>query len=227
MDNFIKGKLKSGRVYFEFFPLHKNDMVINLGCGQGAQAVIYEGQFKKMVGVDINCEKLKNDSVKVKNYTTICANVEKIPLKEEFDKAIAVDIIEHVQSPLEFCHEIHRLLKKDNEVLITFPAMYDYYRDFISWVGRVFFGRKKKKVGGWNPDAHNQRMPLKRWINMVESCGFELKKSRATTLFPPLHLFGIPRFWFSNNLIHKIDSFFCRLPIIKNFGQGLVCIFKK
>lgn len=226
MDDFIKGKLKSGRVYPEFFPFHKEDCVINLGCGLGAQAIIYAGQFKKMVGIDINPEKLQTHGIR--NYITICANVENVPLREEFDKAIAIDIIEHVQNPYAFCHEIHRLLKRNGEVLITFPAMYDHYRDLISWIGRVFFKRKKKERSEkWSPDAHNTRLKLKHWINMTESCGFKLVKSRASTLFPPLHLFRIPRFWFSNNLIHKVDSFFCKLSIIKNFGLSLICVFKK
>jgi ubiquinone/menaquinone biosynthesis C-methylase UbiE len=233
--DFLKGKLLSGRIYPEFFPFNANDRVINLGCGEGPQAIVYAGQYKEMIGVDINKEKLERSKeamkiYKIKNYKILCANVENASLPDNsFDKAIAIDIIEHVQSPKKFCLEINRLLKEKGELLITFPAMYDRYRDFSSTLGRLILRRKKKKITSikWNPDAHNQRYSLNKWIDIVEDCGFKLYKSRATTLFPPLHLYGIPRFWFSNNLIHKIDSFFCKIPILKNFGQTLVCIFKK
>lgn len=232
---FLKGKILSGRVYPEFFPFKPKDSVINLGCGEGAQAIVYAGQYRKMVGVDINEERLKKSEeamkiFKVQGYSTLCANVENIPLSDNsFDKAIAVDIIEHVQSPTRFCLEVNRLLKENSEMLITFPAMHDKFTNFISSVGRFLLRRKKKEAfsAEWNPDAHNQKHPLCQWIRIVENCGFKLHKSRASTLFPPLHLYGIPRFWYANNIIHRIDSFFCKLPVVQNWGQALVCIFIK
>lgn len=232
--DFLKGKLLSSRIYPEFFSFKTDDRVVNIGCGQGPQAIIYSGKYKEMVGIDINEKKLEKSKKAmiiygVKNYTTLCANVEAIPLpNNSFDKAIAIDIIEHVQNPNKLCLEISRLLKESGELLITFPAMHDKFLDFISMVGRFILRRNKKAPSAeWNPDAHNQAYPLKEWIAIVESCGFKFYKSRASTLFPPLHYYGVPRFWYSNNIIHKIDSFFCKMPVLKNYGQALVCIFIK
>ncbi|MCX6796327.1 MAG: methyltransferase domain-containing protein [Candidatus Falkowbacteria bacterium] len=166
----------------------------------------------------------------VKNYSTICANVELIPLAGKgFDKALAIDIIEHVLNPEKFCCEAHRLLKNNGELLITFPAMHDRYIKLFSLIGRYILDRKKKEVvvSGWNPDDHNHNYSLPKWISLVSSCGFKFKKSRATTMFPPLHLYGVPRFWFANDIVYKFDSFFCRMPLIKSFGQSLVCVFYK
>jgi hypothetical protein len=80
---------------------------------------------------------------------------------------------------------------------------------------------------GWDPDAHQYDYKLKDWLKLLKENGFSLVDYRATTMFPPLHYLGIPRFWFSNDFIHTIDSFFCRLPVFKDFGQSAVCIFKK
>ncbi len=92
--NFNKDKLLSGRVYPEFFPISKEETVLNIGCGDGVQAVIYGGNFKKMVGVDINQGRLEvaRQLAAVHgfdNFTAICANVEEIPLDERYDKIIA------------------------------------------------------------------------------------------------------------------------------------------
>ena len=230
-----KGKILSGRVYPEFFSFDKDDKVLNIGCGEGPQAIVYANQCKEMIGVDINEERMERSKkamelYDVKNYKTVYANVESIPLpSESFDKAIAVDIIEHVQNPKKLCLEARRLLKEDGELLITLPAMHDRYTDLASWINSLIFKRKKEKKNSleWNPSSHNHDYPVKKWIKIVEKCGFELKKSRASTLFPPLHLYGIPRFWFSNNTIHFIDSFFCKAPLLKNFGQALICVFRK
>ena len=231
----LKAKILSSRTYPEFFPFNSDDCVINIGCGEGPQAIVYAGQYKKMIGVDINKERLVNSMKVIKtygieNYITLCADVENIPLKDNtFDKAIAIDIIEHVKEPRRLCLEANRLLKEGGELLITFPVMYEKFRDIVSKVGHFILRRKKKEEESsvWNPDAHNHKYPVNEWIAIVESCGFKLSKSRATTLFPPLYLYGIPRFWFRSNIIYRIDSFFCKLPVIKNYGQTLLCVFKK
>ncbi len=238
--SFLKGKLLSGRVYPEFLPMEPNDRVISLGGGEGPQAIVYARKYKEMVGVAINKARLdrSEEAVKmygVQGYTTLCADVENIPLPDNsFDKAIAVDIIEHVQSPAKLCLEANRLLKEDGELLITFPAMHDKFKNFVSFlfrIGRFILRRRKVEVHTaneeWDPDAHNQEYPLREWVRILESAGFKLYKSRASTLFPPLHQYGIPRFWFSNNTIHRIDRFLCKMPILRNYGQALVCVFIK
>lgn len=241
---YLKGKLLSSRVHPEYFPFNPNDRVINLGCGVGPQAIVYSGQYKEMIGIDINKEKLKKSEEAMRvfgvhNYTTLCANVQRIPLPDSsFDKAIAIDVIEHVKNPKKLCLEINRLLKEDGELLITFPAMHDSFTGFVSkvegFISKVkdFILRRKRREtrsssNEWNPDDHNQEYPLDEWVAIVEDCGFKLCESRASTLFPPLHLYGIHRFWYSNDIIHKIDTFLCKTPFLKNYGQALVCIFKE
>jgi len=125
--------------------------------------------------------------------------------------------------------EANRILKENGEMLITFPAMHDKFTSFISSVGHFILRRKKKEASSmkWNPDAHNQKYPLCQRIRTVENCAFKLHKSRASTLFPPLYLYSIPRFWYANNIIQGIDSFFCKLSVVQNCGQALVCIFIK
>jgi len=232
---FLKGKILSGRIYPEFFPLNPNDRVINLGCGGGPQAIVYAGQYREMVGVDINEDRLKRSEEAmniygIQGYATLYANVENIPLPDKsFDKAIAISVIEHVQSPKNLALEANRLLRENGELLITLPAMYDKFTKLVTTLIHIILIRKKKAPPSteWNPDAHNQEYPLSEWISIIEGCGFKLCKSRASTLFPPLHLYGIPRFWFASNIIHKMDSFFCKIHLLRNYGQSLVCIFIK
>jgi len=233
---FLEGKLLSSRFYPGFFPLKPNDTVANLGCGQGPQAIVYLGQYKQMIGVDLNKERLKSSeeatsSYGVRNYTTICASVEEIPLRDNsFDKIIAIGIMPCIPNPTKLCLEANRLLKDNGELLISLPApMYFKFTHFVANVARFIVRRKTKQAPSteWNPDALNQRYSLDKWITIVESQGFKLYKSRASTLFPPLHLYGVPRFWFSNDIIHKIDSFFAKMPVLKNCGQDLTWVFVK
>ena len=229
----LEGKILSSRVYPDFFPLCPHERIINIGCGEGPQAIVYSGHYGMMIGVDINLGRLQNskeamDIYGVKNYETVCSNVEKIPLPDRsFDKALAIDIIEHVKDPKSMCLEANRLLRDGGQLLITFPVMYDRYRDFVSWIGRRIFGHKKEDSSAWNPDAHNHRYSIKKWTALIESCGFAFSKSRATTLFPPLYLYGIPRFWYTSNVIYAMDGFFSKMKILKSVGQTMLCVFVK
>jgi ubiquinone/menaquinone biosynthesis C-methylase UbiE len=233
---FLKGKLLSSRFYPEMFPLSAEDRVINLGCGEGPQAVVYAGRFAQMVGIDLNESRLQRSeevmsAYGVRNFIPLCASVQEVPLESGgFDKAIAIGIMPCVPDPGKLCLEVNRLLKKDGELLISFPGvMYFRFRSLASKVARYVLQRKRPQArsNGWNPDALNQRHSVNEWLAIVEGSGFKLRKSRASTLFPPLHLYGVPRFWYRNNLVHKVDSFFCRMPLLKNFGQDLTCVFVK
>lgn len=71
--NFLRGKILSGKIYPKFFPFKVTDRIVNIGCGQGPQAIIYRDQFQEMVGVDIDQERLdlSHEAMKlyqVKNY---------------------------------------------------------------------------------------------------------------------------------------------------------------
>ena len=199
---------------------------MNIGCGDGVQALVYDGDFKRMVGLDINPDSINTARTLAEYYNIsqaefIQGNVEQIKITEKFDKAIAIDIIEHVINPDKMIMEIHRLLRDQGELLITFPAMHDKWENLFRFIGRRIFRRKgKTKVNeNWDPDVHQHDYSIRTWRNLIEAGGFKLIVCRASTMFPPLHYLGLPKFWFSNKLIHTIDSLFCNLPVIKNYGQ--------
>ena len=223
---FKEGKLKSGIVYPEIMEIKAGETVLNVGCGDGVQAIIYP--VHRMVGVDIDPEQIKLANQVAKYYglnlETIECNVEAIPLTEKFDKVIAIDIIEHVIHPDKVLSEIKRLMKPDAELLITFPAMHDKWENLFRFIGRNILRRKGKTVykEGFDPREHQYNYSVKKWFGILNEAGLKIKEYRATTLFPPLHYLGFPRFWFSNKLIHSIDRFLCK--IFKRWGQAVVCV---
>jgi len=231
---FKSGKLQSGIVYSEFFPLAASDVVLNIGCGDGVQAVIYRGSFKRMVGVDVNGERLETAVALcaergIQGFEPLKADVENIPLTEQFDKVIAIDIAEHLLHPEQMAKEMFRLLKPGGRSLVTFPALHDRWVALFRFVGRTILCRKGKteKHAEWHPDDHQHEMSVRKWTALIESSGLRCVASRATTMFPPLHLVGIPRFWFNNRFVHAVDRSICMIPGIKNLGQTVMCIFEK
>lgn len=86
---------------------------------------------------------------------------------------------------------------------------------------------KLKSVEHYNPDSHKHHFTVKKWMEIIESVGFEFLKKRSTTLFPPLHTIGIKKFWYTNNTIYKVDSALSSVPLLKQFGQSMLCLLQR
>lgn len=226
------GKVISSVVYPEFFPLCPTDHVVNLGCGLGPQAMVYKGNFARMVGVDLHEERLAASRVllaehHVQHYETICAPVEATGLPDtSFDKAIAIDIIEHLEHPRPLLMEAYRLLRPGGEMLVSVPAMHDCYTHGVKWLARML-GKKTQELPHGHPDAHNTSLSVRGWMNLVRSTPFQIVRTRATTLWPPLHLYGLSRFWFTNPVIHALDRMLCHFPGLKHLGQAYLMVLCK
>lgn len=228
----FQGKVISSRVYPECFPLTSADRVVNLGCGVGPQAVVYKGSYKSMIGVDLNADRLEQSKVLlaehgVENYLTLAAPVEATGLESEsFDAALAIDIIEHLPEPQKLVEEAKRLLRPGGQLLVSVPAMHDVYVHSVKALGRLL-GKKTHSLPAGHLDAHNAEMSVGKWRKVVENAGLKIVKTRASTLWPPLHLYGVPRFWFTNPLLHAIDRWLCNVPILKRCGQAYLIVAEK
>ncbi|MDQ7815043.1 MAG: class I SAM-dependent methyltransferase [Patescibacteria group bacterium] len=228
----LEGKVLSSRVYPEFFSLRGDERILNVGCGEGPQMAVYAGRFKSMLGVDIIPDRLagfrKLGESLQQDVETLESNVESIGSPDDsFDVVMAIDIIEHVEHPEKLLQEIQRLLKPGGRLLITFPAMHDKFVDGLSAMKSFFTRKKKSHREGWHPDDHQHEYPVGKWIGMVEQSGLKFQRSRATTMFPPLHLYGVPRFWFSFGPLHALDRTVCSIPGVMKLGQTVMSEFVK
>lgn len=141
-DAALRPKLTSGRVYPAFFPMDPDDVVLNLGCGLGPQALTYKGRFSLMVGVDIDHDKLAfakraADHYRLALHPCRC-DVETLPFPgETFDTVIAVDVIEHVLDPGRLLSEAFRVLEGSGHLLITFPCLLDDWKRLLFSVRKL------------------------------------------------------------------------------------------
>ena len=254
-DKALEQKIISGRVYSTFYDMKSGDAVLNLGCGMGPQIATFKGRFSLMIGADIVLEKLAFAENAADYYgvsfRSCCTNVEELPFKSRaFDKIIAIDTIEHVYNPNRLLDEASRVLKDDGTMLITFPCMLDRWKALFEWFQRPWRqkldslvntikgflrptpAKPESKVSPadgeqFDPDPHRQEMSPRKWKKLFEQSGFHMVKSRGTTLFPPLHVLGVRKFWYTNDLIFRVDSFLSSLVFLKNLGQSKACVLRK
>ncbi len=229
----FEGKLLSAIVYPEFFPLQSSERVVNLGCGVGPQVAIYRGQFREMVCIDLSADRIRQLEIfmaeqGMRNYTALVAPVEATGLpSSSFDRALCIDIIEHLSQPLALLQEVHRLLRPGGTALVTIPIMHDRWVHLARTLKRVFGKLSVEELPMGHPDRHNTDLSRVAWLALFRKSPLCVRRVRATTLFPPLHLAGLPRFWFTLPWVHTIDRFLCSLPLLRRLGQAWMCILEK
>lgn len=99
--------------YHKFFTDHidSTDTILDIGCGNGANAYDVASKAKEVVGIDIE-EKYIRDAKKKhakSNITYIVGDATVYPFEKKFDKVILSNVLEHIEHRVEFLKKIHPL----------------------------------------------------------------------------------------------------------------------
>ncbi|MBC7330368.1 class I SAM-dependent methyltransferase [bacterium] len=94
--------------------------VLDVGCGTGGNLTLFNGF---VVGLDVSLQALKL-AQKRKPEAILCrGEAENLPFKDDsFDLVLALDLLEHLPDDIQGLREMHRVLRKGGNVLITVPA---------------------------------------------------------------------------------------------------------
>jgi SAM-dependent methyltransferase len=104
---------------------HSDFRVLNLGAGPktGNDRCIKKGEFSEIVGADIDPVVLSNPEVD----KAVVIEHGKLPFAaDSFDLAFSDYVLEHVERPIEFLSEVHRVLKKGASYFFRTPNIYHY-----------------------------------------------------------------------------------------------------
>lgn len=131
----------------------KNDVVLDIGCGNGQNSIKAAKIAKRVVGVEISVTLLKTAQEtaslkKVKNIKFKIANLEeKIPLKDRtFDKAIFLDVLEHLRKRDQVLSEIKRILKDGGLLFVGVPNSQTSWKKFQRSAGVNSFSDPDHKI---------------------------------------------------------------------------------
>ncbi|MBZ5632294.1 MAG: methyltransferase domain-containing protein [Acidobacteriia bacterium] len=103
-----------------------NKIVIDFGCGEGADAVEMAGRgARRVIGIDI-----REDILQLARQKAVSAGVQNTCLfasstKEAADVVVSVDAFEHFADPAGILHSMNTLQQPAGEVLVSFgPTWY-------------------------------------------------------------------------------------------------------
>lgn len=119
-------------INFRDFPLEQNDLVLDVGCGEGRHVInAYLHQQVTAIGVDLHYRDLQTARTRfepfvqtepAKHFYLQQADATRLPFADHtFDKIICSEVLEHIQDYHAVLAEIKRVLKPGGLLAITVP----------------------------------------------------------------------------------------------------------
>jgi SAM-dependent methyltransferase len=105
--------------------------LIDIGCGEKPYAVMLKPYVTEHIGID------HEDTLHDKSHIDRFGTAYDIPAKNgEFDSAICVAVLEHLEEPEKALRECHRVLKQGGSAIFTVPFIWHLHeepRDFYRY----------------------------------------------------------------------------------------------
>jgi len=144
------GIRQRARIIFSMMKFNHNDTVLDAGCGIGLYAFEIYWKVAKIIGIDLNKEKIKQAKELAKRsgrkIEFIKGNLIKLKYNEKFDKIICSDVIEHIPEYKEAINSIANSLKKNGSIILTFPIYTEFNKKTYKKFGHVVPGYTEKEI---------------------------------------------------------------------------------
>lgn len=104
-----------------FFP--SGDVIIDLGCGDGAWLDGVHHRYRRAIGFDSSTRRQQQLTNPINSWEFVQSDLNlEIPLPDaSVDAARANQVIEHIENPITFMGEIHRVLRPGGVFVATTP----------------------------------------------------------------------------------------------------------
>lgn len=116
--------------YHKFFVdnINEGDVVLDIGCGNGALTFDLAKKSKKVIGIDFNKRNIEiaKEKYYVSNTEYIIGDATNHNFREKFDTVVLSNVLEHIENRIEFLNKIKKLAPK---ILIRVPMQ---NRDWIT-----------------------------------------------------------------------------------------------
>jgi ubiquinone/menaquinone biosynthesis C-methylase UbiE len=174
--------------------LQRGGSYIDVGCGNGAQTVLFAKHFGEWLGLDVEEDRLqefRNELVREnygvgKEHRIERYDGKRIPAPDNCaDFLTCIEVIEHTESDTATIAELFRVLKPGATAVITVPNKWWVFETHganlpvLPWNRVPFFSWLPKKLHSKYAKA---RIYRKNEIeNMLKSAGFKIQKSLYVT----------------------------------------------
>ena len=110
-------------------PLQNEEMICEIGCGEGGNLKPFLDQGYQITGIDINAQQIENAHAFYQNHPNrnnlklICCDIYQVDPETlpKFDVLILRDVIEHIPNQERFFNEVKNFMKPQARLFIAFP----------------------------------------------------------------------------------------------------------
>lgn len=170
--------------------------ILEVGCGEGRYTGVLAYTGNNITAIDINeaqvnATRQRLDDLGFKNVQVQYADAQEY-LKNnrgKFDIILALDVMEHMRNPQEFCNLAYGSISDKGVLVIIVPNGYSLaelgFQTFSVAINEKIF--KREYPEGWN---HIQRFSLRSIRKIIKNAGFSSTVVKNTFCLTPLFLFG-------------------------------------
>ena len=190
--------------------LSKNDIVADIGCGNGRHLITCAIKCRKVIGIDIsqnflNIVKKKLLDEKINNVSLIHANMVKIPIKENsIDSVICIASIHNVKGRfqrIQAFKEIFRILRENGKALISVWSRWqDKYR--IYFLKKLF--TDKGEFGDINIYWRQNNFNIPRFYHLYSKREFLKDLTAANFVIEEIMNVKLHSTYFADNFFAKV-----------------------
>jgi ubiquinone/menaquinone biosynthesis C-methylase UbiE len=206
----------------EFIGPESSDVILDAGCGSGANILLLHEKVKRVIGVDFSngaVERCKRSlaSEKIQNVQLIHGKITSLPVhSDSVDKVLCLSVLQYLgddevrKSLVEFA----RVLKPEGVVFLHVKNISSLY------LATLWAVKKAKRV--FNKGTKLERFRSYRWyVRELQSAGFKVTEYNSFNLFI---IEGLPRRFV--HLLQKLElkhysKFPLRLGFIRRHGSDL------
>lgn len=221
------------KLHFNEF-ISKDDSVLDVGCGKAEN---YQLRVKSE-SASLVCLDVSPTAVEIAKRNGFDARVHDFSERfdfpdNSFNKAICLEVLEHLFDPLFCIREIYRVLKPDGKIIASVPNS-GYFRWRAGMLFRLDLPFSVSDFSNpWRSD-HIRFFDLKSFTELLICAGFEIENVRSnedTSIFDVLSILGAPGRFLSSLLNKKMPSLL-KLSFLGNifprlFAPHLIVVAKK
>lgn len=110
--------------------ISKDDVVLDIGCGNGIQTLLLGERCRKVIGIDVSAKAIATAQriaapLRRRIHSEFrCVRTETAGFRaEEFDKIFSFCVIEHIENHEEVLQECYRILKMNGEIILSVDSL--------------------------------------------------------------------------------------------------------
>lgn len=198
---------------FSLFPGKKMESILDVGCGDGylCNTFFKKGIAQTIVGEDLSVDRLHFAKKNFEGCKFVASEITNLPFKSNFfDIVSAVQVLEHLDTPLKALHELQRVSRR--YVLFTTPYKEVLQQILCPHCLKMFY-----------KDGHIQSFDEEKVRKLCQICGLKIVKMKIYISSRAFDSDGSLN-WIPDKIKEFIKNIFFKARLVSGMAIGVLTL---